>query len=93
MQILTTNKNDEKIRVLFEFVDMLDRPNELVPSPEPPEQFYIGMPIIVVRGKHEGRTGKVAVRERKIVRIIEDETAIEVRSITYSRQNLICLFL
>ncbi len=67
----------------FEFVDTYDPPNELVELPEP-QKFYMGMPVIIFRGKHEGKTGKVAVMERTFVRILEDETSIEVSLIICS---------
>lgn len=38
----------------------------------------VGWPVIVCRGKHAGKTGKVSLVEYSCVRLLEDETNIEV---------------
>ncbi len=61
-------------------MDSYEKPDEQV-SPFDHEDIWHGKYVIISKGKHEGKTGVVAVVERYHFRIVEDGTSIEVRMV------------
>ena len=49
-------------------------------------EIDIGHPVVVCRGKHGGKSGKITVVERAFVRILEDQTNLEVGASALSRK-------
>ncbi len=67
-----------KLRIPAKFVDTCELPDVLDPPPSEERLLGLGWPVIISRGKHAGKTGRVVVRERWHVRIIEDASYVEV---------------
>lgn len=73
-----TISNIIQFEVLSAHVDDFD--SEIPPSDVPRGSVLdYGYPVMISRGKHAGKTGRVGVLERDYVRVVEDATEIEVR--------------
>ncbi len=66
-----------KFQVPATFVDSYDLPEVMAP-PQDEVQLRTGWPVLVSRGKHSGKTGKVTLVEHHFIRVIEDVTNMEV---------------
>lgn len=69
----------QKFKVPPVFVDSPDPAPVVGPLPGKSFEMKLGWPVIVLRGKHAGKTGRILVIERWFVRIVEDSTNCEVR--------------
>lgn len=64
----------------------MDTPGPLAEHvPDCEDRLDYGWPVKVLRGKHAGKTGKVAGVLHMYVRILEDFTDIEVSNAMHSR--------
>ncbi len=73
---------------MFEFVDTFNREIQL-DDLGPLRRL---MPVMITHGKHTGKTGKIAGMWQKYVRIVEDNTSIEVHFLLFSVQKYFTVF-